>query len=90
MKDAAIGTPALEMPGELGEGCAEQKRHDRVDRKEGAQRLDTLKLNAPVFGKVVSGTDVVDQIERVTTGRKGGHDDVPAEDVVILKAVEIV
>jgi peptidyl-prolyl cis-trans isomerase B (cyclophilin B) len=43
-----------------------------------------------VFGKVVSGTDVVDQIERVTTGRKGGHDDVPAEDVVILKAVEIV
>ena len=43
-----------------------------------------------VFGKVVSGTDVVDQIERVTTGRKGGHDDVPAEDVVILKAVEVV
>ena len=43
-----------------------------------------------VFGRVVSGTDVVDQIERVTTGRKGGHDDVPAEDVVILKAVEIV
>jgi len=43
-----------------------------------------------VFGKVVSGTDVVDQIERVATGRKGFHDDVPNEDVVILKAVEIV
>ena len=43
-----------------------------------------------VFGKVTSGTDVVDQIERVATGRKGGHDDVPVEDVVILKAVEIV
>ena len=42
-----------------------------------------------VFGKVVSGTEVVDQIERVTTGRKGGHDDVPVEDVLILKAVEI-
>ena len=43
-----------------------------------------------VFGKVVAGTEVVDQIERVTTGRKGGHDDVPTDDVVILKAVEIV
>ena len=43
-----------------------------------------------VFGKVVSGMDVVDLIERVATGRKGGHDDVPTDDVVILKAVEIV
>jgi peptidyl-prolyl cis-trans isomerase B (cyclophilin B) len=43
-----------------------------------------------VFGKVISGTDVVDQIELVATGRKGGHDDVPTDDVVILKAAEIV
>ena len=42
-----------------------------------------------VFGKVVSGTDVVDKIERVTTGRKGMHDDVPLEDVTILKATEV-
>jgi peptidyl-prolyl cis-trans isomerase B (cyclophilin B) len=42
-----------------------------------------------VFGKVVSGTDVVDKIERVKTGRKGFHDDVPLEDVVIEKAVVI-
>ena len=42
-----------------------------------------------VFGKVVQGTEVVDQIERVATGRKGGHDDVPNEHVVILKAVEV-
>jgi peptidyl-prolyl cis-trans isomerase B (cyclophilin B) len=42
-----------------------------------------------VFGKVVAGTEVVDAIERVATGRKGFHDDVPNEDVVILKAVEI-
>jgi peptidyl-prolyl cis-trans isomerase B (cyclophilin B) len=42
-----------------------------------------------VFGKVVSGTEVVDAIERVATGSKGGHGDVPLEDVVILKAVEI-
>jgi peptidyl-prolyl cis-trans isomerase B (cyclophilin B) len=40
-----------------------------------------------VFGKVVSGTDVVDQICKVPTGRKGFHDDVPKDDVVISKAV---
>jgi peptidyl-prolyl cis-trans isomerase B (cyclophilin B) len=42
-----------------------------------------------VFGKVVAGADVVDQIEKVKTGRKGFHDDVPLEDVVITKAIEI-
>ena len=40
-----------------------------------------------VFGKVVSGTEVVDKIKGVKTGRKGFHDDVPNEDVVIEKAV---
>ena len=40
-----------------------------------------------VFGKVVTGTEVVDKIKGVTTGRKGFHDDVPLEDVVIQKAV---
>ena len=40
-----------------------------------------------VFGKVVSGQDVVDRIKAVKTGRKGFHDDVPNEDVVIEKAV---
>ncbi len=43
-----------------------------------------------VFGKVIAGIEVVDQIEAVATGRKGGHDDVPTEDVLILKAIEIV
>jgi peptidyl-prolyl cis-trans isomerase B (cyclophilin B) len=42
-----------------------------------------------VFGKVTAGTEVVDQIEKVKTGRKGFHDDVPLEDVVITKAVEV-
>ena len=42
-----------------------------------------------VFGKVIEGTDVVDQIERVATGRKGGHDDVPQTDVLIIKAVAL-
>ena len=42
-----------------------------------------------VFGKVVEGMDVVDKIEGVATGNRGGHGDVPTEDVLILKAVEV-
>ena len=40
-----------------------------------------------VFGKVVAGQEVVDRIKAVKTGRKGLHDDVPLQDVVIEKAV---
>ena len=39
-----------------------------------------------VFGRVTAGTEVVDAIEGVRTGRKGFHDDVPLEDVLILRA----
>lgn len=39
-----------------------------------------------VFGKVIEGTDVVDQIKAVKTGNSGAHQDVPKENVVILKA----
>ena len=42
-----------------------------------------------VFGKVVAGMDIVDAIEKVRTGRKGMHDDVPVEAVTIDKAQEI-
>ena len=42
-----------------------------------------------VFGKVVGGTDIVDKIKTVKTGRKGFQDDVPNDDVVIEKAVAI-
>ncbi|HSI52994.1 MAG TPA: peptidylprolyl isomerase [Ramlibacter sp.] len=42
-----------------------------------------------VFGKVVAGTEVVDKISGVKTGNKGGHGDVPNEDVVIEKAVAV-
>ena len=39
-----------------------------------------------VFGKVVSGMDVVKQIKAVKTGNAGGHQDVPVEPVIIQKA----
>jgi peptidyl-prolyl cis-trans isomerase B (cyclophilin B) len=42
-----------------------------------------------VFGKVVAGTEIVDKIRAVKTGRKGYHDDVPLEDVVITKATAL-
>lgn len=51
-------------------------------------------LNAPnpdgygyaVFGKVVAGTDVVDKIRTVSTGNKGGMQNVPLEAVTIKSA----
>ena len=42
-----------------------------------------------VFGKVVKGQDVVDAIKAVRTTRKGFHDDVPFDAVVIDKAVAL-
>ena len=42
-----------------------------------------------VFGKVISGTEVVDAITELPTGRRGFHDDVPKDDVLITKAVVI-
>ena len=39
-----------------------------------------------VFGKIVEGQDVIDKIRKVRTGSKGGHQDVPLEDVVIESA----
>ena len=42
-----------------------------------------------VFGKVVKGQEVVDAIRALPTTRKGFHDDVPREDVVIEKAVKV-
>ena len=39
-----------------------------------------------VFGRVVEGQDVVDQIKKVPTTTRGMHSDVPVQDVVISKA----
>ncbi len=38
-----------------------------------------------VFGRVIEGMDVVDAIAQVPTGRRGMHQDVPLEPVIIEK-----
>ncbi len=55
---------------------------------------DFLNFTAPtsqgwgycVFGKVTEGADVVDQIAKVKTGSRSGHQDVPVESVIIERA----
>jgi peptidyl-prolyl cis-trans isomerase B (cyclophilin B) len=42
-----------------------------------------------VFGKVVGGQDIVDRLKGVATGNRGGHGDVPKQDVVLEKAVVV-
>ncbi len=39
-----------------------------------------------VFGKVIEGMDTVDKIKGVATGNRGGHMNVPLQDVVVKSA----
>ncbi|MGB0664768.1 MAG: peptidylprolyl isomerase [Pontibacterium sp.] len=39
-----------------------------------------------VFGKVTAGMDVINKIKGVSTTSRAGHQDVPAEDIIITKA----
>ncbi|MGV8085681.1 MAG: peptidylprolyl isomerase [Candidatus Bilamarchaeum sp.] len=39
-----------------------------------------------VFGKIISGQEVVEEIENAKTGVFGFHEDWPKEDLVIIKA----
>jgi len=48
---------------------------------------DTQGYGYCVFGKVVEGMDVVDEIKNVATGSSGYHQDVPTDDVVIESVV---
>ena len=46
-------------------------------------RASADKVGYCVFGRVIDGMDVVDKIRKVKTANKGGHGDVPVDDVVI-------
>lgn len=56
-----------------------------VDNKN----LDRYGGGYAVFGKVVSGMDVVDKIKDAKTTRKGGHANVPVELVTIKSAKRV-
>ena len=54
------------------------KDNDFLDHKPGS-------FGYAVFGQVTSGIEVIDAIAKVKTGRKGHHDDVPVDAVVITQ-----
>lgn len=39
-----------------------------------------------VFAEVVEGMDIVDAMADAATGNRGGHQDVPKEDIIVIKA----
>ncbi len=42
-----------------------------------------------VFAQVIEGMDVVDNIRKVQTGKRGQHDDVPLQNVTIISVKNI-
>ena len=54
------------------------KDNDFLDKANAQDRVGYA-----VFAKVIDGMDVVDKIRVVKTGNRGGHGDVPLDDVVI-------
>jgi cyclophilin family peptidyl-prolyl cis-trans isomerase len=57
------------------------KDNDFLDKANARDRVGYC-----VFGRVTAGLDVVDKIKAVSTTTRAGHQDVPAQDVVILSA----
>lgn len=53
------------------------------------KRKDIQSWGYAVFGRVVKGMEVVDEISKTKTGVSGGYRDVPIEPVVILKATHL-
>jgi len=58
------------------------KDNDFLDHKPGS-------FGYAVFGRVTVGMEVIDAIAKVKTGRRGHHDDVPSEAVIINKVTRV-
>jgi cyclophilin family peptidyl-prolyl cis-trans isomerase len=58
------------------------KDNDFLDHKPGS-------YGYAVFGQVTSGMEVIDAIAKVKTGRRGHHDDVPVEAVLVNKVTRV-
>jgi cyclophilin family peptidyl-prolyl cis-trans isomerase len=76
------GTLAMARTNDINSATAQffinLKDNDFLDHKPGS-------YGYAVFGRVTSGMATVDAIAKVKTGRRGHHDDVPADAVVINK-----
>ena len=58
------------------------KDNDFLDHKPGS-------FGYAVFGRVLSGMEVIDEIAKVKTGRRSHHDDVPLEAVIVNKVTRV-
>jgi cyclophilin family peptidyl-prolyl cis-trans isomerase len=58
------------------------KDNDFLDNKPGS-------FGYAVFGRVASGMEVIDEIAKVKTGRRGHHDDVPVDAVIVNKVTRV-
>ena len=82
-----LGTVAMARTNDINSATAQffinVKNNDFLNHQGQAQ------FGYAVFGKVVSGMDVVEAIKAVKTTNSAGMDDVPAEPVII-KSVTVV
>jgi peptidyl-prolyl cis-trans isomerase A (cyclophilin A) len=80
-----VGTVAMARTGEPNSATSQFF----INVADNTRTLDPPGPNAPgytVFGRVVSGMDVVNKIKGVQTGSSGGHGDVPVAPIVIKSA----
>lgn len=84
----ARGTLAMARTSEPNSATAQffinLKDNDFLDKKNARDSVGYA-----VFGKVIDGMNVVDQIAKVETGNAGFHQNVPKKDVVI-KSIRVI
>ncbi len=80
------GTIAMARTAEIN--SSRSQFYINLDENRMLDHMDATSANYgyAVFGKVTDGIDVIEQIQRVRTTRRGEMNDVPAEPVVIHRA----
>jgi len=80
------GTLSMARTNEINSATAQffinLKDNDFLDNRPGS-------FGYAVFGQVTAGMEVIDAIAKVKTARRGSHDDVPVEAVIIDKVTRV-